>query len=187
MFEERWQKACGMASPMVQNKEELKWMYDRVKGLRSYLEVGTGFGQSLYVIAGALAKGARIVTVDYPKYRYRNAGYWAKRDLPHFRNIDGIVKGLREDGYEVSVIRANSRDPYIVGLVKKLGPYEACLIDGDHSMEGVTSDYKNYRDVCSAMFFHDVVNTREDASKWWASLDRDKEQCAVEYGMGLLK
>jgi hypothetical protein len=46
-------------------------------------------------------------------------------------------------------------------LIVGRGPYDAALVDGDHTLEGVTRDWQLYADIAPAVAFHDIVGTGE--------------------------
>lgn len=112
------------------------------ENVRSYLEIGCKYGGSLWKIGKALPKGSRIVAVD----------------LMLYPDIAGPLKKAADDltGIDVRLIKGNSADPAIIKQVQDLGPFDACLIDGDHELAGVTSDWRNYGSLCRVVAFHDI-------------------------------
>jgi predicted O-methyltransferase YrrM len=108
---------------------------------------------------------------------------------------------------------ADSQDPRTVQAVRKwLGtrPLDALFIDGDHSFEGASTDYRMYAPLVRAggmVAFHDIVSDSKtrtgrvtsayagDVPRLWASLKETRPD-AIElvddsgqdgYGIGVLR
>lgn len=109
-------------------------------GARSFLEIGSKFGGSLWRIARSLPKGSRVVSVElYPP-------------APLLR----CIEALREEGYDAHLIVGNSMDPATIDKVKKRGPYDALFIDGNHKLMYVRSDWERYGPMAKLIAFHDI-------------------------------
>src|SRR5262245_57533335 len=104
--------------------------------VRSYLEIGCKYGGSLWQIGGALPKGSRIVAVDLMRYAETN---------DHLYQVTSNLRGM---GHAVSLIRGDSTNHNVIREVQKLSPFDACLIDGDHTLNGVNADWRNYGPMC---------------------------------------
>lgn len=103
------------------------------EGVRSYLEVGSKFGGSLWRVGQALPKGSRIVSVDMPF----GTKAWKDSEV----SLKACHDALRRDfGHETHAIWGSSFEPAIIEKVRALGPFDAMLIDGDHRLPGVTKD-----------------------------------------------
>src|SRR4051812_36281041 len=53
---------------------------------------------------------------------------------------DAWTAWAEQTGTELSLLHGDSRDPAIVESVRRRGPYQFVLIDGDHSYDGVRAD-----------------------------------------------
>lgn len=114
-----------------------------------FLEIGSRFGGSLWRIANVLPRGSRIVSCDSAK------GMGGKKPGAK-ESLAKCVSRLRKIGYDAHIIMGDSQLPHIVDAVRKLGPYDAVFIDGDHELLGVTRDWKNYGRMARIVAFHDV-------------------------------
>jgi predicted O-methyltransferase YrrM len=134
----------------LQNRNELAEFTGilRDEKVKSYLEIGCKFGGSLWIIGNTLPTGARIVAVDLP---HGDTSF--KDTLPHLHEC---VEALKRKGYDAHLIIGDSTDGAIVEKVYALGPFDACLIDANHTLPYVTKDWKNYGKVCRLVAFHDI-------------------------------
>jgi hypothetical protein len=55
------------------------------------------------------------------------------------------------------VLYGDSKTDATRSLVQRRGPYDAMLIDGDHTLVGVSSDWDNYGKMAPIVAFHDIV------------------------------
>jgi len=135
---------------MLQDRSEILELATllRNEGVKSYLEIGCKFGGSLWTIANKLPQGSTIVALDLPQ------GDKSFKDTePHLREC---VDALRKRGYHASLIIGDSTDPEVVEDVYKLGPFDACFIDANHTREYVKKDWANYGKICKLVAFHDI-------------------------------
>jgi cephalosporin hydroxylase len=137
----------------LQNPTELEWLIGlfRTENVRSYLEIGSMYGGSLWQIASALPQGSKIVSVDLPQ-------------VASWDSLQRTVDRLIEMGYDTHLFKGDSKDAKIIKNVTALGPFDACLIDGDHLMNGVKSDWNNYGPLSRIVAFHDINWWRDE--KW---------------------
>lgn len=122
-----------------------------------YLEIGSRYGGSLWAISEFLPAGATIVSVDYPNDQ---GGRSDSRD-----SLIACIDALRRDGFNAHVIFGDSTAPEVIAEVKALShTYDACLIDANHSLAYVTSDWRNYGNIARMVAFHDINWKRK--SEW---------------------
>lgn len=162
----------------------------------SYLEIGCKFGGSMWTIGMSLPKGSRIVAVDLMMY-----GDIAAR-------LRAAAADLSKAGYKVHLISGDSRNPNVVRDVRKLGPFDACLIDGDHRLEAVRTDWENYGAMSRLVAFHDINYFRTpeelrqqrqlnpgvlaiDVPKFWNEIKKDYRHVEIkkdkqDNGIGVL-
>lgn len=112
--------------------------------VKSYLEIGCKFGGSLWKVGTSLPQGSRIVAVDLMEYG----------DI--FARLKAAAADLSNAGYQVHLIKGDSTNQNVVRDVAKLGPFDACLIDGNHTLPCVTSDWHSYGPMCRLVAFHDI-------------------------------
>lgn len=129
----------------LQNPAEMKWFTNLIKkeGVKSYLEIGSKFGGSLWLVAQVLPCGSRIVSVDLP------IG-------PSQTQLQDCVDRISQLGHESHVIYGDSTRPDIIERVQKLGPYDAVFIDANHTLPYVIKDWENYGPMCRLVAFHDI-------------------------------
>lgn len=137
-------------SAVLQNNIEIAWFIDILKreNVRSYLEIGSKFGGSLWRVANSLPNGSRIVAVDLPQ----GDGSF-KESQPH---LEHCRDELAQRGYDMHLILADSTAPQCVSSVKALAPFDAVFIDGGHDLETIESDWDNYGPLGRIVAFHDI-------------------------------
>lgn len=135
---------------VLQNLQEHALFVDILKteNVRSYLEVGSKFGGSLWRVANALPSGSRIVSVDLP----HGDGSFKQSQPP----LEECIAALRARGYDAHLLLGDSTDAEIVDKVGEFGPFDACFIDGCHLLSFVTQDWENYGPMCKLVAFHDI-------------------------------
>jgi hypothetical protein len=136
-----------------QNKFELESFADLLvkNGVTRYLEIGARDGDTFHHVMSSLPKGSYGLAVDLP------GGLWGKSTTG--LSLRAAVADLKEKGYDVHCILGNSVEPKTIAAVHKAGPFDAALIDGDHTLKGVTLDWNNYHRVAPIIAFHDIVGT----------------------------
>ncbi len=115
------------------------------ENVRSYLEIGAMYGSSLWKVANALPKGSRIVAI-YPMV-----------DRPSAReSLEQCIDKLIQIGYDAYFIFGDSIEQATIDTAKRLGPFDALFIDGNHSPGYVMSDWINYGPMSRIVGFHDI-------------------------------
>jgi len=120
----------------------------RKENVRSYLEIGSKFGGSLWQIANALPKGSKVVSVDLP---HGDTSF--KVSEPPLREC---VKELQRGGYQATLIIGDSTDPKVIEQVHALGPFDAIFVDANHTLPYVRADWANYGKIGKLVAFHDI-------------------------------
>lgn len=119
------------------------------EGVRSFLEVGSRFGGSLWRIANALPVGSRIVSCDSGK------GMGGR----HTGAVDSLkqcIDALCRNGYDAHLVMGDSQLEETISQVGKYRPFDAVFIDADHEYRGAKLDWQNYGQICRIAAFHDV-------------------------------
>jgi predicted O-methyltransferase YrrM len=135
----------------LQNKIEFARFCELLKDndVRSYLEIGSKHGGSLWMAAHAMPPGSLVVSVDLP---HGDTSF--KESQPH---LEACVRHLSEEGYKALLFLGDSTDQRIIDSVKALGPFDAVFIDANHTLPYVTKDWENYGQMATKLVaFHDV-------------------------------
>ena len=120
----------------------------RERGVRRYLEVGARHGDTFHYIMGALPIGSYGLAVDLPEAR------WGAKSLP---SLLAAVADITRMDRRAEVIIGDSQSNDIAAQVASCGPFDAVLIDADHSYDGVSRDLELYGSVAPLVAFHDIV------------------------------
>lgn len=97
----------------------------------------------------SLPKGSSGVALDLP-----GALWGTAKSVKALRRA---VDDLNRRGYRCSVLFGNSHTQATRRLVYSRGPYDAVLIDGDHTLAGVTRDFQLYGDLAPIVALHDIA------------------------------
>lgn len=136
--------------PALQNEGEIDLFAQILKqeNVRSYLEIGSMFGGSLWRIATSLPRGSRVVSVDLP---FGTARWNESKD-----SLICCAKQLEELGYDIHLLFGDSTSPDIVNSVRRLGPFDAAFIDANHNFSFVNADWEHYGAMARIVAFHDI-------------------------------
>jgi predicted O-methyltransferase YrrM len=156
--------------PPVQFRDEFMPFIEEVGAMRPtrVLEIGVGYGGTLFLLAQAAADGARLAAVDLPP---EPARYHQSKEL--------LFQVYRRRGQRIRTFPTGSERPETREAVRGfLGDgIDVLLIDGDHTYDGVASDYRLYGDLvrCGGLIaFHDIVPGEYEkvgeVARFWAEL-----------------
>lgn len=123
------------------------------EGVRKYLEIGSRWGGSLWRAANVLPKGSWVVSVDSGK----GMGGGKRGAVDSLR---ACITELNKTGCKAHFIKGHSQSDSVVNAVKRLGPFDAVFIDGDHEYDGVRKDWKIYGPMARVVGFHDTAWVR---------------------------
>lgn len=146
------------------------------KDVRSYLEVGARYGGTFERVMMALPIGSVGVAIDFPG-----------GDFGDERSAEDLVattRRLRQRGYDARCIFGPSNSPLVFqrAMQRGMALYDAILIDGDHSYEGVRSDWGLYGEMGRLVAFHDIaapegysnrVGCKVEVHRLWSELKPD--------------
>lgn len=162
---------------------------------------------SIAVFGGKKEGGANIQQIpdeiaaclnDLRKYKIKNlleVGSAAGGNIKlfdHFFDLDNIIiiddnmhpKAILRSrvlkGIAYKEIIGRSQDPEVIQSVKGLKlKFDLLILDGDHSLEGLTGDFKAYNQYLNSggfLFLHDTVHwSTPDVGKYVGILKKDKE------------
>lgn len=144
-FEALWYTIThrGVAS-IVQDYNELEHVYNLARRCKSYLEIGTAEGNSLYVISRGLINPTSVTYVDIAEHN---------TEVPRKQ----IVTWLEEKRIYVHEIKGKSQKHENIKEAAAFAPYDMVLIDADHSYESVIADAIAYGGMAKKyILFHDI-------------------------------
>lgn len=130
------------------------------EGVRSYMEVGCRYGDTMHAVGCALPQGSTIVGVDWGRSFVHEPGRSKRREDSAFKRerLQRCVDDLRSRGQKASVILGDSRAMETRQLAMLRGPYDAVFIDAGHSRDDVDADWFNYGAMGRVVAFHDVCS-----------------------------
>lgn len=147
--------------------------YLQDKGIRSYLEVGAREGYALRYLVERLPSIESVTAVDLPGARW---GY-PDSDKLLAENLDALPCKTR-------MVLGDSKNPDVIAQAK--GEYDLVFIDGDHSYEGVSADYKNYAPMGKIVVLHDINQEPKSkaygVTKLWQKIKREQSVEIVHKG-----
>lgn len=154
--------------------------------VNSYLEIGSFCGGTLWWVATevlpARSPDTKIVSIDKPV------------DLRASMSLKRCSRRLKEMGYLPQLVIGDSQSQEIVDQVRKLGPFDAVFIDGDHTRAGVEADWMHYGDLGRIVAFHGIgwVDYKQMAVRpFWDQLKQKYRHQEIirrpeRYGIGVL-
>jgi 23S rRNA U2552 (ribose-2'-O)-methylase RlmE/FtsJ len=142
---------------------------------QTVVEIGAGRGGMLAAYSAAAAGDATIVSVDLEGGPFGSG----------VSDAELRTRANARPGQTLHLVRGDSRDPEIYERVHGLVPdgVDVLMIDGDHSYEGVSSDFRMYSQLVKPggiVAFHDIlphsVWTDCQVDRLWAELPVDGRQ-----------
>ena len=124
---------------------------------KTVLEIGTCAGGTLWLWCRLAALDALIISLDLPGGPFSANIRYIPHQLLSYKNPD----------QRLELIQADSHQPVALSAVRRtLGDREVDLlmIDGDHTLEGVTKDWEDYSPLVrpgGLVIFHDIVDHSE--------------------------
>lgn len=139
-FDKLWEFIVKRRPQVVQERSELEHIFGLIIGCRSYLEIGTAEGDSMYVLSHALAPNSTITSVDLGERHTR----------PYANDVVNIIK----QNHNVALYTGDSTNPDTYPNKK---PHEVVFIDGGHDYNTALSDARMYGKLATKyLIFHDI-------------------------------
>lgn len=144
------------------------------EGVQSYLEIGAKFGGSFARVVNVMPYGSRAVAVDLPN----GTKAWNQSSS----SLTGLVGAMKsQQGRDAQIVWGDSTSPDVVEKVRKLGPFDAILIDANHTRPYLEKDWANYGPMGRIIAFHDIawrrapewVGIRIDVPQFWNEIKGD--------------
>jgi predicted O-methyltransferase YrrM len=156
---------------------------------RTLLEIGTGRGGTLFLLARAADERAVLVSVDAPE------GDAAFCGRPAYKRRERLYGALGRPDQRVVYISADSHDDATKTRVQQElngAPLDLLFIDGDHTFEGVEADFRMYAPLVRSgglVAFHDIVPGAPEAvggvPAFWEEIRRpDSLQFVADWEQG---
>jgi predicted O-methyltransferase YrrM len=120
--------------------------------VRRYLEIGSRNGDSFFAVMANLMPGSFGMSIDLPESIFT------------MRRMTETVMELRDLNMETALFYGSSRYEAAKAAARAFAPFDLVLIDGDHTLNGVASDWNDYWTFGKAIAVHDV-----DAPDGWKS------------------
>lgn len=173
---------------LLQDPEEFTQFCEllRERGTRSYLEIGSWAGGSIEKVAKYLPKGSRIISIEMPA------------DPDKYGRLQQVMGELLRDGYSTFLFTADSSHPLPILMARELGPFDAVFIDGGHTFEQVSRDWRNYGRLAPIVGFHDIAIDKppNGVARFWKELKAQHEHVEfiseetlrddIGYGIGVI-
>lgn len=177
---------------VAQNSRELLWLWSKVVELkpRTFVEIGSREGGSLFVLAHALPLQASVISIDLAN------GPWGHETSA--RSLDRVIATLLERGWDAHLIAGDSHTPGTYERLLELlagRSIEFLFIDGDHRLQGVRQDWGLYSPLVrpgGMIALHDLVapagNTEVEVHRLWIHIEKGHhcESCIEEWGIGVV-
>ena len=143
----------------LQDEDELRQFIEvmRAADVRSYLEIGVRYGGTFETVCNALPL-EKAVALDFPGGKFGDP----KSVKYLIAALDRISQRVRD----VHLVLGPSEAGAVVERIRDLAPFDAILIDGNHSYDGVRRDYTFYdRFATKLIAFHDIAAPKGTTDK----------------------
>lgn len=172
LIEQSFNKFGGLLKP-IQVKHELINFLKLVKNNepKYILEIGTANGGTLFLFSKISNDNAEIISIDMPGGGF--GGGYPLWKIPFYNSF-------ASNNQKIHLLRLNSHDQSTLENVKNIigdRKIDLLFIDGDHSYDGVKSDFDMYKSLMrnnGIIAFHDIVdhgnNSDRKVNIFWEEL-----------------
>lgn len=179
-FEQIWQSIVARCDkynfPLVQEKEELRFVFNLAKECSSYLEIGTAEGNSLLAISHSLKPRGRITSID-----------WCE-DHTLVPRSEALASSLAQ-------IISIKGDSHLHSTIEHaVETYDMVMIDAGHTFADVIADAIAYGGLATKyIIFHDIqLKPVHEAFIWYCKQQGYKNVSTFispnsPYGYGIVK
>ena len=164
----------GIRFPPTQISEEITAFLKLIapRAPVTVLEIGTERGGTFFLFTRVATPDALLVSVDLPPSPGCLYPAWREK----------LYRRFGREQQRVETIRANSHSPHAITTVRRLlgnRPLDLLFIDGDHSYDGVKTDFEMYAPLVSSngiIAFHDIVEGPGSAGvpRFWRELKQTR-------------
>jgi len=151
---------------MIQDALEFAQFIDFVRtiGARSYLEIGSKFGGTLFRIGMAMPEGSRCISIDLPR----------ARETASWRSMHGVQRWLEGQHRSCGFIWMDSTSHKAVQQAQQRAPFDLVFIDANHDYSFITRDFANYAPMASkAVAIHDIKLITSGVPMFWDEIKHE--------------
>lgn len=153
------------------------------------LEIGTASGGTIFLFIQIASNNTEFISIDMPFGKF--GGGYLRSHIPLFKLFVNNKQNLH-------LIRGDSQNQETLNKLSEILQHKKIdflFIDGDHTYEGVKSDfnlYKNFVKPGGIIAFHDIQTPGIGVNKFWNEIKNNftyNEFVAFNstYGIGILK
>lgn len=197
-FSEQFRFAGRVSISPMQVRSEIRGFLHLIAADRpaTVLEIGTGRGGTLFLLARAAREDALLVSVDAPDA----TGFGSR---PEYAARARLYRSVGRRTQRVVFLAADSHHADTLARVRHIlagRSVDVLFVDGDHTFDGVASDFRMYAPLVRSgglVAFHDIVPGPAEivggVPEFWQSVRAPDSLEFVEdwnqggYGIGVLR